>query len=572
MRLLGVLDPRGRTEERLAPFRAEGLELHAAADGPAVLTDVGGRFRPSVATRPDGSFAVVDGATVPADRVLDAWSAGRAEALGLDSTAAIWDAPSRTLSIVRDLAGVACVYWADLDGALVWSPDLPSILAVTGRRAVDRRTLDAFLADTRVPAPWSWVEGVAKVPPGHVLVQDRGGRRVERWAGLTARPRLELRRAEVVDRFDALLTDAVARRVVPGATGVLLSAGVDSTLLAAIAVRRLDEKVDTFTFRYDGADGDWNEGDDARETARVLGVPHHEILVTPDELARRFEWAVSAFGEPLVYGLHSYALGAAAGVDSLLSGAGADVLYGSGGSPRRAAVLGAAPGPLRRAGLAVLDAARARSKRVGTALAAPFVEPWEGTLFTIANPVERSRLYLDPGIATEGRELRRQRMRELEADHAAEPAAARSTFAWAEVSNEMSSFWNGRWSRVHDVAIREPFHDAALLADLRRMPLGSRRDKPESRLLAARMLPSAIAHRPKNFQAVPVTAWFRGPLRDFIRDALAPARLERGALFDPGAVTALLDVHQRGEVDHGWLLLALASVTQWQLGVLAGAP
>lgn len=571
-RLLGIHDPDGRAAARVRDVWPDGA-VHVAPDGAcAVGLGVTRRCPLTTATRDDGSFAVVDGATVDADDVLDAWLSGGARSvaeLGLDGTVTIWDGRRRTVALVRDPMGVANLYWTMVDGALAWAPDLPSILAVTGPLPTDARTLDAFLADGRVPSPRSWVEGVHKIPPGSFVERaGRGAPAVQRYFALSARPAIVATTDEVVDRFDALLTAAVARRLSSGRTGVLLSAGVDSTLLAAIAARRLDEKVDTFTFRYDGAEGEWNEGALARETADELGLAHDEIAVRPDDLAERFSETVAAFGEPLLYGLHSFMLGSITGIDTLLSGAGADMLYGSGGRPRLGAALSAMPAPVRRTGLAGLDAVRRRSKRVGTRLAAPFTEAWEGKVFTIANPVERARIYRDPSVASAGRHAMHTRVAELRAELKGEPRAAVGTLVWAQIGNEMTSFWNARWARVHDIAIREPFHDTDFLGDILRMPLGPRSDKTESRLLAARMLPSHIAYRPKYFQAIPVAQWFRGPLRDFVRDALAPARIEQAGSFRPSAVTGLVDVHQSGAIDHGWLLLALATITEWQLGVL----
>lgn len=572
MRLLGMHDPDGRAAARVRDVWPDGA-VHVGPDGAcAVGLGVTRRCPLTTATRDDGSFAVVDGATVDADDVLDAWLSGGARAvagLDLDGTVTIWDGGRRTVALVRDPMGVANLYWTMVGGVFAWAPDLPSILAVTGPRPTDARTLDAFLADGRAPSPRSWVEGVHKIPPGSFVERaERGAPAVQRYFALSARPPIVATTEEVVDRFDALLTAAVARRVSSGRTGVLLSAGVDSTLLAAVAARRLDEKVDTFTFRYDGAEGEWNEGGQARETAAELGLPHHEVVVRPDDLAERFSATVQAFGEPLLYGLHSFTLGAISGIDTLLSGAGGDMLYGSGGRPRLTGALGAVPTPIRRLGLAGLDAARRRSKRLGSRLASPFTEAWEGKIFAVANPIERARLHLVPRTADAGRDAMHARCAELLAEAAGEPRSAVGTIVWAQIDNEMVSFWNARWARVHDIAIREPFHDPALFGEMLRMPLGARTHKAESRLLAARMLPQHIAHRPKLAQTIPVAQWFRDPLRDFLRDALSPDRVEHAGSFRPEAVSGLVDAHQRGAIDHGWLLLALATITEWQLGVL----
>ncbi len=167
---------------------------------------------------------------------------------------ALYDPGPRRLLLARDRLGIKPLYWADLPGGgLLFGSEIKPLLA-SGvlARAVDETAVAAYLAHGYVPAPDTLYAGIRKLPPGHRLIADPDGRvsvecywRPAPAADGPASP--EDIRAHLLET----LADSVRlhlRSDVPA--GALLSGGLDSGLLVALAARQLDRPLKTFTVRF----------------------------------------------------------------------------------------------------------------------------------------------------------------------------------------------------------------------------------------------------------------------------------------------------------------------------------
>src|SRR5438477_6235926 len=242
---------------------------------------------------------------------------------------AIWDAARRRLVLVRDPYGIKPLYYREEDGNLAFASELRAF----PRGDVDLDALDAFLAFNSVPAPLTIFRDCRKLPPGHVLVWDGGPVELTRFARPGPAPASDLRRddeAELVEELRARLRDSVRAHLVSDVgVGVLLSGGVDSAVLAALAALESPEPVHTFTIGF--AERSFDERDDARLVAERYGTAHHELLVRPEpELLLRA--LAEAFDEPFAdsSALPTYLVSqlAAEHVKVALSGQGGDELFG----------------------------------------------------------------------------------------------------------------------------------------------------------------------------------------------------------------------------------------------------
>jgi asparagine synthase (glutamine-hydrolysing) len=110
-----------------------------------------------------------------------------------------------------------------------------------------------------------------------------------------------------------------------------------------------------------------------------------------------------------------------------------------------------------------------------------------------------------------------------------------------------------------------------LLDFVMRLPRNNTK-KNELRDLAATLMPREMAYRAKIYQSVPIGHWFRGPLKEFLRDQLSPSRVRDQGLLDPGAVQRLIDQHLRNEGRHGMKLWALVALAAWHDVVLRKPP
>ncbi|WP_457654579.1 asparagine synthetase B family protein [Rhodocaloribacter sp.] len=555
-----------------------------------------------VATAADGSFACVDGEVYNlaelraraglaeggvADVVLALWrkegTAGLGRIVG-QASLTLWEAPRGRAALVRDRAGVPPVFFAEHEGALLWASDLQTLLVLGVERALDPLALDAYLSLGYVPAPWTFIEGIRKIPPAHALVREAGATTLTPYWAPALQPKHKAPKARTVAELRKHVEESLRRATETGGPfGVLLSGGVDSSLVVAGLHRWLGVPVTAFTYEYEAYEGKWNEYERARKLTEHLGVPHEKITMGPAWVAEHLPALLARHEEPFTYGIHTARLDAvrAAGIPTVLTGA----LPGFPGQWELARTetlglrLGAWPGlpwqtvarltkPL--AGRGPLD----RLHAVARLAAGSAAELYEGkAVNTIVRDEERLRLYRDPERFRAGRAARLGLMERILADSGAVDRFDRHALLTSRLLQaEHNLWWNHRWGRAHDLRFRFPFLDPGLtrfLARLRRADAS----KTLFREVAATVMPREIAFFPKLGQAAPLWQWLRlPPLRDLVTDTLTPARIEDAGLFRTDVITRAVGEHVRGERAHQWLVWTMLSFFLWKEVVLDAPP
>ncbi len=212
---------------------------------------------------------------------------------------AIFDPENQTLFLARDRAGEKPLYYHFGAGRLCFASELKGLMANPALpRRLDGEALDCYLAFGYVPGERCILAGFHKLPPAHAMVfslQD-GALKIWRYWQL---PELELaaetaKEGHLVDELEALLEDAVSRQMIADVpVGVLLSGGVDSSLVTAMAVRKAS-RVRTFTVGFPGHSG-VDETQHARLIASHFGTDHFELMAEGSliealpELAKQFD-------------------------------------------------------------------------------------------------------------------------------------------------------------------------------------------------------------------------------------------------------------------------------------------
>jgi asparagine synthase (glutamine-hydrolysing) len=561
-----------------------------------VLFGSGGTLSISASRRPDGMGALYEGVVYnapelretvgapgagPADVMLALYEVAGVAGVGRVDGAGVltvWDATRDTLLVFRDRYGQVPVFYAERDGVVVWSDDIRPLLGEgVDRRTINTEALDFFLAAGYIPNPWTIVREVSKVPPGHFIRYRGAGVEVEPYWRPTWRPKWRAGAPEVTRRLRGLFERALARRATPGErVAVLMGGGVDSALVAAGLRRLIGASVQAFTVRYVDYRGPDNEHEQARRIARALGIPHHEILVGPEDVARDLRRMVWAYGEPFTYGMHSFWLEdvVRSGVRTLATGHGPHTLVVVRNpvllraerlawlpAPVRGALRATAPGLLQ-----LISPRRARgAARLLDLAGASAVERFLGPLVTYAFTPEgiRRQLYEDPGRCEAGRRAVEDVLaRSVRWMNGEGPRDQVDYLGQTTNGSEHVSRWYTCWAREHRLRVVHPYFDNDLADFSARLPR-AHTDKADLRRLAATMLPPWVAHAPKFAQSLPIGAWLRGPLRNLASDYLGTARLTHAAGIDSKAVLRLMDRHARGEEDHGWTLWALLAFTAW---------
>ena len=242
---------------------------------------------------------------------------------------AIWDALARRLVLARDPYGIKPLYVVEQDGWLQFASQVKALEA-GGRvgREIDPAAIAGFLLWGSVPEPRTIRKAVRAVPAGHVLVAEDGR---------VGEPRAfrDVRILETVPCSDvaAALEDSVRAHLVADVpVAVFLSAGIDSSVIAALARRAAGDELTTLTMRFgDFAGTPSDEGPEAAAMARTLGTRHVERTLTRDDLRGLWPEVLEAMDQPSVDGFNTYVVSRVAheaGFKVVLSGLGGDELFG----------------------------------------------------------------------------------------------------------------------------------------------------------------------------------------------------------------------------------------------------
>jgi asparagine synthase (glutamine-hydrolysing) len=210
---------------------------------------------------------------------------------------ALWDAAKRQLLLARDRAGEKPLFYTRRDGMFLAASELRALAALPGSAPrLDARGVFDYLALRYVPAPHSVLEDVQAVEPGCALTVQADGRtqRVPFFVFDRAVDPKPQPIEQTADALEEALLRSIERRLISDVPlGAFLSSGVDSSLVCALAARRLNRELRTFCAGFDGAASD--ETAAARRIAEALGLPHQSYVLSSDDLLG----AVKNFGRHL---------------------------------------------------------------------------------------------------------------------------------------------------------------------------------------------------------------------------------------------------------------------------------
>ena len=484
---------------------------------------------------------------------------------------ALWDATRRRLVLARDRYGIKPLYYrADSEG-LEFASELRSL----PRGEIDLDALEAFLAFNSIPAPLTIFREARKLPPGHLLVWEDGALRLERYARPAPVAVGELREddeAELIEELRSRLRDSVRAHLLADVpVGVLLSGGIDSAALAALASRESAEPVRTFSIGFE--ERSFDELADARLVAERYGTRHRELVLRPDA-ALLLPALADAFDEPFAdsSALPTYLVSqlAAEDVKVALSGEGGDELFG--GYYTYVADLLAA----RAGGLATR--ARPLVERMPTSTTRASFDYKAKRFVRGAHlpPLERHHAWKEIFSADARAELTGRRdafdpvdlYRERYAETAgADPLARLQDVDLGIYLADDLLVKTDRASMAHSLEARVPFLDPVVTNFALALPARQRvrglRKKVLLRKAVAPIVPSRIVRGKKRGFSIPAAAWLRGELEPFARETLSADTLKRQGFFRPEAVTALIDRHVAGREDLSRQLWGLLAFTLW---------
>jgi asparagine synthase (glutamine-hydrolysing) len=476
-------------------------------------------------------------------KAYHAWGPEMVERLNGMFAFAIVERDTGKAFLARDRLGIKPLYLAEVDGALRFASSLPALLAAGGvDTSIDRVALHHYMTfHAVVPPPRTILAGVRKLPPASVLEVAADGSRKERryWEPVfePRRDEASLSFGEWQERVLDVLGRAVERRLVADVpVGVLLSGGLDSSLLVGLLARAGQHGLETFSIGFESVGGE--KGDEfvySDVVAKRFETKHHKLFIDSTKALPSLHRAIVAMSEPMVshdaVGFFLLSEEVKKHVKVVQSGQGADEIFAG--------------------------------------------YHWYPPLLESTSPVDDyARVFFDQSHAELAKALGSELIdgdasRDFVAAHFAREGASRSVDKALRIDTTVMLV-DDPVKRVDNMTMafgleaRVPFLDHEVVELAARIPAESKVGGGGKHVLkeAARsVIPAEVIDRPKGYFPVPALKYLRGEYLDLVRDTLrSRAALERG-LFRPEYVAELL-------ADPDRHLTPLRGSKLWQVALL----
>jgi len=441
---------------------------------------------------------------------------------------AILDVPRRRLLLARDRCGMKPLYYARNGATLLFGSEIKALFAGDYPAEPDFSGIDTYLSLGYVPAPVTCFKGVHKLPAGHCLIQDpRGLSTRPYWRFTFDNHEPSGSDGDYAEELQSLLDTAVSshlRADVP--VGLLISGGVDSSLVAAAARRATTGTLKTFSVIFPDAP-EADERPYQQAMVNQIGSEHHEIAFRPDDIPALMEKVIyhQDVPCPVFPAIVNYRLAelVSSSVKSVLSGEGSDELfagYGWHATPPYQQLRHIVPPFL--AALPASYLTHVKWGRFFRVLAAPDEMASIAEVPRIFTPREK-RSIMNPEFPSGGLDLSPLAI-DLETEAScSNDLQKRIAMNFTRRMADGLLMVNDRIAMARSLEVRMPFLDNTIVDFARRLPPRMARRKNQEKYVLSLMtsqLPASIAARKKKPLSAPDNRYFRGPLREWARDVL----------------------------------------------------
>jgi asparagine synthase (glutamine-hydrolysing) len=512
---------------------------------------------------------------------------------------ALWDGRDRQLHLVRDRLGIKPLYVCSARDTVIFGSELRALRAHPDFQAsLDREWLDRYLRGTRTRTTRTIYEGVRSVQPGtHLTFQaDHEPKEQVYWSVVELAERGHREPfvgddAQAVDALHSLLRESVRMQLVSDVPlGVLLSGGIDSATVLALAQAESDRTVRSFSIGFPEAGLD--EAPHARAIASHLGSDHTELYVRPEDVIELIPSLPQLSDLPIsdpsyVSNYFAYRL-AKAHVTVALTGDGGDEVFGGYHRhrwlPRVWRAVGWTPVGLRARGARALNAITpatwdrmfgaiepvlpgrlrertpgAKIQRLARWMACETPEEMYGVLASRWD--DASELVVDHDRSSS---IEPFRLQQLDGDFELVERMLAHELVTYLPDGQLTKV--DRASMAVSVEARVPILDHRVVEFALRLPPALKVRGETGKYILRKVLhqhvPPELFQRPKMGFQLPLSRWLRGPLREWVEDLLQEDRLRRQGVLNPASIQASWAEHlseQRDRSDHLWTVLMLQS-------------
>jgi asparagine synthase (glutamine-hydrolysing) len=462
---------------------------------------------------------------------------------------AVWDSLRGELFIARDRFGVKPLYYAIVDGRLLFASEVKALLAAGLRVSVCTEALIEYFTFQNLYSDLTLFDGVRMLPPGHTLVAGPDGVKTNQYWDLVMDPDESRTEDDWIEAIRSAFQVAVTRQIVSDApVGSYLSGGMDSASITAVA-RRSIPRLMTFTGGFDlssveGIELVFDERSDAELAASSFRTEHYEMVMHAGDMAWVLPELIWHLEDPRIgmcYQNHYIARLASKFVKVVLAGTGGDELFA--GYPWR---------------YALIEQAKS-SEEFGRR----YYDYW-----TRLVPDQNKPDFFEADVwRRSGGYMPRDVFRKV-----LEPVADLDPVTQA-LYFEAKTFLHGllvvedKVSMAHSLEARVPFLDNDLVDIARRIPGRLKHADGGGKYLLRRamagLLPEELTTKKKQGFSPPDESWYRGPTMIYIREILLDSRTLGRGWFQERYVRRVLDEHTEGRVNHRLLIWSMLCFEWW---------
>ena len=507
---------------------------------------------------------------------------------------ALWDRQERKLTLARDRMGEKPLYVGWVDASIAFASELKAFRRLPQwKHSIDRQGLGLLLRFGYIPAPLSIHEGIFKLPAAtfvefgidqagaKLTLHDFASRLHHYWSLPTVaveglRQPFPGDEVEAVHALEKLLEDAVGLRMVADVpVGVLLSGGLDSSLIAALMQRQSSKPIRTFTIGFH--EDRFDEAKYAQRIADHIGSQHTEFRLSAEHAMEIIPSLPQVYDEPFADSSQIPTTLVAAiarqHVTVALSGDGGDELFFGYGryfdAQRIWQVIGRWPTGTRKKSAALLHGASRlagglgrlgfRMRRLRHRINAEGFDEFYANLLSLSLTPTAAKAWPQglagaPPLPTIPLQLEKTTTRMMFADQ--------SLYLPEDILTKVD-----RASMAVALELRPPLLDHRIVEFSWRLPETMRfngsRGKVLLRRLLYRLFPQDLLDRPKHGFDIPVDAWLRRQLRGWMLDLLDSDAIKREGYLNAKSVARLVKEHLSGHGDHGYALWPLLMFQSW---------
>jgi asparagine synthase (glutamine-hydrolysing) len=496
---------------------------------------------------------------------------------------AIWDERARRLTLARDRAGKKPLFYYRDDRLMAFASEIkaffrhPDISIEPDPEAVPYYFIYGY-----VPLPATIYRRVWQLEPGTLMTMDEGGQSTLRRYWQLRYPEADevrpIARAEAAAGVRDRLTRAVERRLMSDVPlGAFLSGGLDSTIVVGLMSRMMSEPVKTFSIGFEG-DPAYDETAYARLAAERFKTDHTEFRVSPSaiDLIDTLVWHHDGpFGDSSAVPTYLVSKLTREKVTVVLTGDGGDELFAGYLRFYAAMVaerLPAATGPMAHGVLSLLPTPSnerhwlARTKRFARSMGAPLhdrLTGWNALFFDNLQALLRPDFVA--GLAPIDKLRHISRERPMMAGRTPLSQALHANFTSYLADDLLVK--TDRCTMANSLEARSPFLDRELVEYAAALPddlkLQGRRTKAILRDAFPDLVPQPIDRRGKMGFGVPLDTWFRGELRDYMRDLLMTPDARYRGMLSGAFVEGIVARHLGGAANLGQQLWSIICFEVW---------